>query len=108
MIVSRLRARELVTDLVDSGGFSMNRITIEYPDDLLIALGATVEQFEQEAKFTLAAKLFELGRLSSGKAARLAGMDRITFLLTLHRVGIAVLDLDEKEMEDETRYARGE
>ncbi len=86
----------------------MNRITIEYPDDLLIALGETVEQFEQEAKFALAAKLFELGRLSSGKAARLAGMDRVTFLLTLHRVDVQALDLDEREMEDEARYGRGE
>lgn len=86
----------------------MNRITIEYPDDLLIALGETVEQFEQEAKFALAAKLFELGRLSSGKAARLTGMDRVTFLLTLHRIGVQALDLDEREMEDEARYARGE
>lgn len=85
----------------------MHQITIEYPDDLLVALGANREQFEQEARFTLAAKLFELGRLSSGKAARLAGLDRVTFLLSLHRVGVAMLDLDERELADERRYAGG-
>ncbi len=85
----------------------MQRLTIEYPDDLLLALGVRAEQFEQEARFTLAAKLFELGRLSSGKAARIAGMDRVTFLLSLNHIGIAMLDLDEAEMEDERRYARG-
>lgn len=84
----------------------MERITIECPDDLLIALGATARQFEQEAKFALAAKLYELGRLSSGSAARLASMDRATFLLSLHRVGVAAIDLDDRELEDDLRYAR--
>jgi predicted HTH domain antitoxin len=79
--------------------------TIECPDDLLLALGNTQEQFEMEAKLALAAKLFELGRLSSGKAASLAGMDRVTFLLSLHRLGVAAIDLDEREMDDEIRYA---
>jgi predicted HTH domain antitoxin len=86
----------------------MHQLTIEYPDDLLVALGANPEQFEQEARFALAAKLFEMGRLSSGKAARLAGMDRVTFLLSLNRVGVAMLDLDEAEMEDERLYVSGE
>jgi len=86
----------------------MSRITIEYPDDLLVALGSTAEQFEQEAKFALAAKLFELGRLSSGKAAQLAGMNRVTFLLSLHRAGVPALDLDAGEIEDDLRYARSE
>jgi predicted HTH domain antitoxin len=84
----------------------MERITIDCPDDLLIALGATPEQFEQEAKFALAGKLFELGRLSSGAAARLAGMDRVTFLLSLHRIGVAAVDLDDRDIEDDLRYAR--
>ncbi len=86
----------------------MQQLTIEYPDDLLLALGVRAEQFEQEARLMLAAKLFELGRLSSGKAARVAGMDRVTFLLSLNRVGVAMLDLDDAEMEDERRYVSGE
>ncbi len=84
------------------------KLTIEYPDDLLIALGVRAEQFEHEARLTLAAKLFELGRLSSGKAARLADMDRATFLLSLHRVGVPMLDLDETEMEAERQYVSSE
>lgn len=81
-----------------------HQITIDCPDDLLLALGGTFEQFEREAKFALAAKLFELGRLSSGKAARLAEMNRTDFLLSLNRVGVPVLDLDEHEMKEEGRY----
>lgn len=84
----------------------MNRIVIDCPDELLLAVGARWEEFEREAKFLLAAKLYELGRLSSGRAARLASMDRVEFLFTLHRVGVAVLDLDAEEFEHDARYAR--
>ena len=85
----------------------MSRIIIDCPDDLLVALGTTESQFEGEAKFALAAKLYELGRLSSGKAARLAGLDRVTFLLSLHRIAVPMIDLDDRELGDELRYARG-
>lgn len=61
----------------------------------------------QKAKFLLASKLFELRRLSSGRAAAICGMDRMTFLLSFHRVGVAA-DLDDRELDDEFGYARGE
>jgi len=85
----------------------MSAITIDCPDELLVALASTREQFEQEARFLLAAKLYELGRLSSGKAAQLCDLDRVTFLLTLHRAGVAAVDLDERELAEELRYVRG-
>jgi hypothetical protein len=36
-------------------------LEIEYGDDVLLSAGLTQEQFNQEARFLLAAKLFELG-----------------------------------------------
>jgi hypothetical protein len=33
-------------------------------------------------------------------------MDRVSFLLGLHRVGVAAIDLDEEEFEHDARYAR--
>lgn len=86
----------------------MRSFTIEIPEEVLLATGQSREEFTREAKFLLAAKLFELGRLSSGKAAQLCDMDRVTFLLSLHRVGVPVIDLDEREIEEEVRYAKGE
>lgn len=86
----------------------MDNLIIEIPEDVLIATGQSREDFVREATFLLAAKLFERGRLSSGKAARLCGMDRVTFLLSLHRAGVAAIDLDEREMHDELGYARGD
>jgi predicted HTH domain antitoxin len=83
----------------------MPKIAIDYPDDLLIGLGTSADAFEKEARFALAAKLYEQGRLSSGKAAGIAGLDRVTFLVSLHRAGVAAIDLDEDDMEHEASYA---
>jgi predicted HTH domain antitoxin len=59
----------------------MPQIAIDYPDELLVGLGTSADAFEKEARFALAAKLYEQGRLSSGKAAGIAGLDPVTFLL---------------------------
>ena len=80
---------------------AQHHLTIEYPDSLLAALSLSREDFEREARLALAAKLFELERISSGIAARLAGVDRATFLLSLHRFGLAAINLDARELTDE-------
>jgi len=79
----------------------MHPLTIEIPENVLLATGQSREEFIREAKMLLAAKLFELGRLSSGKAAQLCGMARVDFLLTVSRMGIPVADLDEEEIKRE-------
>ena len=75
------------------------QLVIDYPPLLPDALQQSREEFEQEAKMAMAVKLFEMKRLSSGMAARLAGMDRVSFLLNLHRYGVAMIDLDEQELQ---------
>ena len=47
-------------------------LTIEYGDDVLLSTGLSRGEFDDEATFLLAAKLYELGRLSSGQAASCA------------------------------------
>ncbi|MDB9524424.1 UPF0175 family protein [Oscillatoria sp. CS-180] len=74
------------------------QLVIDYPDTFPDALGRTQEQFEQEAKWAMAVKLFEMKRLSSGMAARLLNVDRITFLLKLDDYGVPVIDLTEAEL----------
>jgi len=74
------------------------QLVIDYPQLLPDALQQTRSDFEQEAKMAMAVKLFEMKRLSSGVAAKLAGVDRVTFLLSLHRYGVAMIDLDDEDL----------
>jgi len=74
------------------------QLVIDYPQLLPDALQQTRSDFEQEAKMAMAVKLFEMKRLSSGVAAKLAGVDRVTFLLDLHRYGVAMIDLDNDDL----------
>ncbi|WP_427160115.1 UPF0175 family protein [Aliinostoc sp. HNIBRCY26] len=74
------------------------QLKIDYPATLPDALQKTREQFEQEAKWAMAVKLFEMKRLSSGMAAELVGTDRVSFLLNLHHYGVAMIDLTEDEL----------
>jgi len=74
------------------------QLIIDYPERLPDALQQSRADFEREAKMAMAVKLFEMKRLSSGVAARLAGIDRDSFLLSLHRYGVAMIDLEEDEL----------
>lgn len=81
-------------------------LNIPYPEDLPEALGETPEEFEQELRFLVAAKLYEMGRISSGRAAELAGMDRVSFLNNLGRYKIPVFNYSLEELEREIGEAR--
>jgi predicted HTH domain antitoxin len=74
------------------------QLVIDYPQLLPDVMQTTKIEFEQEAKMAMAVKLFEMRRLSSGMAANLAGVDRMTFLFALHRFGVAMIDLTEDEL----------
>ena len=83
----------------------VSTLEIDYPSSLPDALQRSQEQFEQEAKMAMAVKLFEMKWLSSGVAAKLAGVDRVSFLLGLHRYGVALIDLDDKELQSDLERA---
>lgn len=74
------------------------QLRIDYPETLPEALQQTREEFEQEAKWAMAVKLFEMKRISSGMAAQLVGMDRVSFLLNWHHYGVPMIDLEEEEL----------
>ena len=79
----------------------MRTISINLPENIVLATGQPPEEFIKEAKFLLALKLFEMGRISSGRAAEMCDMPRLDFLLSVSRMGITVADLDESEMDRE-------
>ena len=73
--------------------------TISYPRTFPPMLKMSNAEFVEELRFLAAAKLFELGRLSAGKAAQLAEMKRIEFLYRLGSIGVSVINLNEEEIE---------
>jgi predicted HTH domain antitoxin len=74
------------------------QIVVDVPANLPDALQQTQREFADDAKMAMAAKLYEMKRLSSGMAATLAGVDRVRFLSDLHRYGVAIIDLDDDEL----------
>jgi predicted HTH domain antitoxin len=76
----------------------VQKLVIDYAETLPDVMQRTKSQFEHEAKMAMAVKLFEMRRLSSGMAAKLVNMDRVFFLLSLHPYGVAMIDLEEKEL----------
>jgi len=81
------------------------QMQVEYPENFPDVLAETRQEFEFEAKLAMAAKLFEMKRLSSGQAAQMLGMDRVEFLLALHRVGTPAINLTEEELLSDIRNA---
>jgi len=83
----------------------MQTLSIPYIDDLLVSSGQSKERLEQELRFLLAVKLFELRRLSVGKAAQLCGMGKLDFMDELGRMEIPVINLDDEQIRDELQNA---
>lgn len=72
----------------------MTQVTIDLPDTISTA----------EARVYLAMKLFELGRLSCGQAAELAGYSKRAFMEVLGRYGVPVFDYPSDDLADDLRH----
>jgi len=81
-------------------------LKIEYGEDVLFSLGLSEQQFTEEARFLLAAKLYEMGRLTSGQAASLCGKGRVDFLLSLPRIGVSISNLQEEDAASEIEFLK--
>jgi len=80
---------------------AVREIRIKVPEDILLSTSFNEAQFVTEMRATLAFKLFSQGRLSGGKAAKLAGMSRVQFLLEAGQHNIDWLPFDKNELRRE-------
>ena len=77
---------------------AMSEITFSIPDETVLALRLEPEAMGAELRLAAAVKLYELGRLSSGAAARLAGIPRPLFLTKLADYGVATFRLTQDDL----------
>lgn len=66
-------------------------IKIEFPESLANTLRLSGKDFASEMKISSLVKLFELGKVSSGVAARVLGLSRLDFLELLAKYNVSVL-----------------
>jgi predicted HTH domain antitoxin len=71
-----------------------HQLTVQLPLDIPV----------QEAKFLLAAKLYEMGRISLGKAAEIAEYPKPTFMELLGKANIPVFDYPPEDLEKEMAF----
>jgi predicted HTH domain antitoxin len=81
--------------------------TLEIPEEVLGVLGVDPTRAAGEIRLLAAMKLFELGRISSGVAASLAGLARVEFLAKLGEYGVSPFQLTPAELEQDLENARG-
>jgi predicted HTH domain antitoxin len=82
------------------------QIVINVPDKVLLAIKVDDATFAREVVLLAAIKLYELGRLSSGRAAELAGIPRVGFLLALERYKVFPLAAELDEVERPSRHIK--
>ncbi len=83
----------------------MEKIVLEVPDEVLISLKETPSEFSRDLLMLAAVKLYQMGRLSSGRAAQLAGIPRVSFLQSLSRYDVPVFNLTSEELNQEFENA---
>jgi predicted HTH domain antitoxin len=83
----------------------MTEVTLSSLEETLLALHLTADELAQELRLAAAVKLHELGRLSSGAAANLAGIPRVVFLSKLPDYSVPTFQLTADELAEDLSRA---
>ena len=75
----------------------MKTIQINIPDD--------IDLKDYDAKMIIASKLYEDGKLSSGQAAKLAGLSKRSFIELLGRYGVSLFSNSLEDLESDIKNA---
>jgi predicted HTH domain antitoxin len=78
-------------------------LIMKYPSGFELAVHMNKEEMEQYIRLMAALKMFELGKISSGKAAQLAGMSRVEFLEACGKYRVSIFNYPPEEAEQEIK-----
>ena len=81
------------------------QLTIDLPEDVFALLRTSPTEFVGELRLAAAVKWYELGMISQGKAAELAGVSRQKFLVALHRFKVSPFQVTPEELAREAADA---
>lgn len=85
-------------------------LKIKYPIGFETSVHMTKDEMEQHIRLMAALKMFELGKISSGKAAEFSGMSRTDFFEACSRYHVSIFnyspDTAEREIIKDLESAR--
>ena len=76
----------------------MVRMTIEVPEGALASLHKGPQEFAQALRLAAAVKWYEIGLISQGRAAEIAGLSRSELIDALGRFGISPFQYGADEL----------
>ena len=81
------------------------QLTLDLPEDVFSLLRTSPTEFVGELRLAAAVKWYELGMISQGKAAELAGVSRQKFLMALNRFKVSPFQVTPEELAREAADA---
>jgi len=77
------------------------KITLDFPENAFSSLRQAPADFASELKLAACVKWYELGKISQGKAAEIAGLSRAAFLDSLRAYQVPAIQADAEKLQEE-------
>ena len=81
----------------------MTQLTLDMPEEAFATLRQSPTEFAEEMRIAAAVKWYELGKVSQGRAAEIAGLTRAGFIDALSRYKVCPFQYTAEELLEELR-----